>query len=331
MKKPTIQKELVLFKGPKGQVKLKGDFRNETLWASQAEMAQVFGVTSQNITLHLKNIYKEAELTIGATCKENLQVQKEGNREVVRKVQVYNLDAIIAVGYRVSSIKGTQFRQWATKTLRTHITQGFTINPAQIANKREEFLEAVAHVRALLPKDGSIGGESVLDLVQLFADTWFSLDAYDKEQFTKPKVTKKKVKLTASDFLASVTVFKEELMRKGEATENFATERNKESVEGIIGNVLQSFAGVPLYPTLEEKAVHLLYFIIKNHPFVDGNKRTGAYAFVWFLKKAGLLNTATLTPAALTALTLLVAESDPNEKERITKLIVMLLGNTKRK
>ncbi len=208
--------------------------------------------------------------------------------------------------------------------------RGFGVSLFRV-NKREEFLEAVAHVRALLPQNGSIDGGSVLDLVQLFADTWFSLDAYDKEQFTKAKVSKKKVKLNASDFLASVTVFKGELMRKGEATENFATERNKESVEGIIGNVLQSFGGTPLYPTLEEKAVHLMYFIIKNHPFVDGNKRTGAYAFVWFLKKAGLLNTATLTPAALTALTLLVAESNPNDKERITKLIVMLLGKSKRK
>jgi prophage maintenance system killer protein len=277
------------------------------------------------VTKHVGKIFKDNEID------EKSNVQKMHIANSDKPVALYSLDVILSIGYRTNSKIAIEFRKWATKTLRTHITQGFTINPAQIANKREEFLEAVAHVRALLPKDGSIGGDSVLDLVQLFADTWFSLDAYDKEQFTKAKVSKKKVKLTASDFLASVTVFKDELMRKGEATENFATELNKESVEGIIGNVLQSFGGVSLYPTLEEKAVHLLYFIIKNHPFVDGNKRTGAYAFVWFLKKAGLLNTATLTPAALTALTLLVAESNPNEKERITKLIVMLLSNSKRK
>lgn len=327
----STQKELVIFKGAKGQVKLRGDFRHETLWATQAEMAEVFGVTPQNVTLHLKSIYKDNELDQEATCKESLQVQKEGDREVSRRVKLYNLDVMIAVGYRINSVVGTQFRQWATTVLRQHITQGFTINRARIGENYAVFMQAVDKLKQLAPAKSNVDTESVLELVRLFADTWFSLDAYDKEALTPGKVSKKKVQLTAAELLASVAVLKEELMKKGEASENFAQARAHGSVEGIVGNVMQSFGGQALYPTIEEKAAHLLYFIIKNHPFVDGNKRTGAYAFVWFLSKARVLDTTRLTPAALTALTLLIAESDPKDKSKMTDLVVLLLAGPKRR
>lgn len=233
---------------------------------------------------------------------------------------------MISVGYRVNSKTATQFRQWATKTLREHITKGFTINRSRISENYEAFMAAVDSLQKLAPEKERVDTESVLELVRLFADTWFSLDAYDKEALAPQKVTKRKVQLTAQSLMEGVAVLKTELIEKREATEHFATERNQGSVEGIVGNVMQSFAGAPVYPSVEEKAAHLLYFIIKNHPFVDGNKRTGAYAFVWYLRKAKLLDTQKLTPAALTALTLLIAESDPADKEKITKLVVLLLG-----
>jgi prophage maintenance system killer protein len=192
-------------------------------------------------------------------------------------------------------------------------------------------MKAVETVKVLAPAQGSIDTQSVLELVRLFADTWFSLDAYDKEVFTPDKVNKKKVKLTAKEFLGHVTILKDELMKKGEATENFAQERNRDSIEGIVGNVMQSFGGSDLYPSLEEKAAHLMYFIIKNHPFVDGNKRTGAYSLVWFLRKVGKLDAGRLSPTALTALTLLVAESNPTDKDKVTALIVLLIAGPKRK
>jgi hypothetical protein len=192
-------------------------------------------------------------------------------------------------------------------------------------------MKAVETVRALAPAHGPVDTESVLELVRLFADTWFSLDAYDKETLAPKKVTKRSVKLSAAEFMDSVAVLKTELMRKGEASEHFAAERKAESVEGIIGNVMQSFGGKAVYPSIEEKAAHLLYFIIKNHPFVDGNKRTGAYAFVWYLQKARLLDTGRLSPAALTALTLLIAESDPADKEKMIDLVIMLLAGPKRR
>jgi len=324
------QTELVIFTHGREKVKLKGDFDRETLWASQADMARVFGVTSQNITIHLKNIYKDKELDEKATCKEFLQVQMEGKREISRQVKHYNLDVIIAVGYRINSVVGTSFRQWATKTLREHITKGYTINPSRIAANYTQFMEAVDTLKKLASAESNVDTESVLELVRAFADTWFSLDAYDKEALTPKKVTKRLVKLTAETLMEGVVVLKTELMKKGEATDNFATERNREAVQGIVGNVMQSFAGQALYPTVEEKAAHLLYFIIKNHPFVDGNKRTGAYAFVWYLRQAKLLDTTVMTPTALTALTLFIAESDPVDKDKMTKLVVLLLSGPKR-
>ncbi len=326
MDKVKKQQELVIFKGTKGQVKLKGDFHHETIWATQAEMAQVFGVNSQAVTKHIKNIYKEEELTERSTCSKMEQVQKEGKRTVVRNVNLYNLDVMIAVGYRINSVTGTQFRKWATKTLHEHITQGFTINPSRIAQNREAFLSAVEQVRKLLPAGGEVGSEAVLDLVQLFADTWFSLDAYDKESLSPKTASKKKVTITAVALHKGIAELKEVLLNDGSATENFAQERNKEALEGIIGNVMQTFGGQSLYPTVERKAAHLLYFIIKNHPFIDGNKRSGAFAFVWFLEKAKVLDKERLTPTALTALTLLIAESSPNDKEKVISLVTFLIS-----
>jgi prophage maintenance system killer protein len=161
--------------------------------------------------------------------------------------------------------------------------------------------------------------------VTAFADTWLSLDAYDKDDLVAIGKTKKQVVLTAKQLNKFLDEFKKELVKKGEATDIFGTEVRRDTVTGIVGNVMQSFGGKALYPTIEEKAAHLLYFMIKNHPFIDGNKRSGAFAFVWFLKKAGLLERSRITPPALTALTLFIAESDPKNKERMIKVVLQLL------
>lgn len=330
MKKKDMKKsetgDLVIYQSKSGALELRGDFSNETIWASQAQMAAVFGVTPQSVTMHLRNIYTEQELDKKRTCKESLQVQKEGKREVARRINVYNLDVMIALGYRINSVLGTQFRQWATKTLRQHIVDGYTINPERVGKNYDAFMEAVSKVSAVLPASEAMSGKDVLELVRLFADTWFSLDAYDKELLSPKKVSKKKVKLTADELISSLEVLKTELQKKGEANDNFAQPRGQQSLEGIVGNVMQSFGGKGVYPTVEGKAAHLLYFIIKNHPFVDGNKRSGAYAFVWFLQKARVLDSKRLTPTALTALTLLIAESNPNDKEKVVGLVTMLIA-----
>ena len=328
-KKQQPKNQIVIYQAKSGALALRKDIREATIWATQAEMAKVFDVTPQNITLHLRNIFKDGELDARSTCKDSLQVQKEGGREIKRKVKVYNLDAMIAVGYRINSVVGTKFRQWATKTLRQYIVEGYAINRDRIATNYEQFLEAVERVKQLLPAGAVIDTQSVLELVNAFADTWLSLDAYDKGKLSGKGTTKKRVALTAEKLKKNLATFKTALAEKGEASEHFGVERNTEAVEGIVGNVMQSFGGKELYESAEEKAAHLLYFMVKNHPFVDGNKRSGAYAFVWFLNQASILHTNKLTPPALTALTLLVAESDPKNKEKMIGLITSLLAKPK--
>lgn len=242
-----------------------------------------------------------------------------------KPITLYSLDIILAVGYRTNSQKAIEFRQWATKTLRAHIVDGYTINKKRITQNYEVFLKAVEDVKKLLPTGGVVDAESALELVKLFANTWVSLDAYDKSTFPKSGAIKKRVRLTSSDLSEALQKLKQELIAKNEATELFGAERQRDSVAGIVGNVLQSFGGNDIYPTIEEKAAHFLYFMVKNHPFVDGNKRSGAFTFVWFLKKANILDTSRMTPEALTALTLLVAESDPKNKDNLIGLVLMLL------
>ena len=316
---------VVIYQAKSGAIELRGDFTRETLWATQAQMAEMFGVNPQAVTKHIRNIYREKELSQVSTCSKMEQVRIEGGREVKRTLEIYNLDLLIAVGYRINSNVGTKFRQWATKTLRTHIVDGYTINRVRIGQNYDAFMKAVADVRALLPAGMQSDTESILELVRMFADTWMSLDAYDKEALDLKKPTKKKVALTGAKLAESVAVLKSELIKKGEATDLFATERNRNALEGIVGNVMQAFAGADVYPSVESKAAHLLYFIVKNHPFIDGNKRTSAYSFVWFLSRAKVLDTRRLTPEALTALTLLIAESNPRDKDKLIGLVMMLI------
>ena len=165
----------------------------------------------------------------------------------------------------------------------------------------------------------------MLELITLFADTWFSLDAYDRDTLITKGATKKRVGLASEKLSRALTELKQTLIAKGEATNLFGTERANDSVAGIVGNVMQSFGGEDLYPSIEEKAAHLLYFIIKNHPFVDGNKRSGAYAFVWFLRQAKILDVTRITPPALTALTFLIAESSPKDKDKMIGLVCTVL------
>lgn len=325
MKKLEKENKIVIYQAPSGAIELRGDFSRETIWATQAQIAQLFDVTPQNITLHLRNIYKDKELNESATCKESLQVQIEGNRRIERNIKLYNLDAVIAVGYRISSIMGTNFRIWATKTLREHITKGYTINKKQIAKNYNAFMKSVADIQNLLPEHVALDPKAVLELIKEFASTWVSLGAYDKDALTSIGSTKKDIKLDGLELVELIKNFRVELIKSGEATDIFAQERTVGSVEGIVGNVMQTFGGKPLYKTAEEKAAHLLYFMVKNHPFVDGNKRSGAFAFVWFLRKAKIKTMRNINPNVLTALTLLIAESNPTKKEQMVALVTQML------
>lgn len=316
-------KEIAIYKDSKGNIDFHIDNDKETLWANLNQIAEVFGRDKSVISRHIKDIFKTRELSKKAVVAFFATTATDGK---TYQVEYFNLDVIISVGYRVNSKQATRFRQWATKTLKSYVIDGYTINPNRISRNYEAFLSAVENVKKLLPEDNAVTGKDTLELVKLFANTWFSLDAYDKSEFTKKTLTKKQVKLSGEELMNAILELKTELINKNEATDLFANERSANSIEGIIGNVFQTFSGKSVYESVEEKAAHLLYFIVKNHPFSDGNKRSGAFAFVWFLKKAKILNTSRITPEALTALTLLVAESDPKDKEQIVGLVMMLLG-----
>lgn len=319
----TASQDMVVYQTKSGALELRGDFTNETVWASLDQLARLFGRDKSVISRHIKNIFAEGELAQKAVVAKIATTAADGK---TYQVDYYNLDAIISIGYRVNSKTATEFRQWATTTLRQHIVEGYTINPARVSRNYEQFMQAVGQVQSVLPANSTIDNTEVLELVRLFADTWFSLDAYDKESLKPAKVNKKKVKLTAQELRSALDVLKAELIKKKEAVDNFSQPRNPDSLEGIVGNVMQSFGGKAVYPSVESKAAHLLYFIIKNHPFVDGNKRSGAYAFVWFLSKVRVLNTQRLSPTALTALTLLIAESNPSDKDKMIALVEMLIA-----
>lgn len=325
MKKKFIKNDIVIYQTKSGAIELKQDLSRETLWASLNQIAELFDTDKSGISRHISNIFASGELDAKATVAKFATVQKEGEREISRTIEYYNLDAILSVGYRVNSRKATLFRQWATKILHAHIVDGYTINRSRIAKNYRVFLKAVEQVKKLLPESNTVDAQSAMELITLFASTWVSLDAYDTSALPARGATRKQVTLTSLDLESILGEFKQELIKRKEATGLFGSERQKDSFASIVGNVFQSFGGEDLYPSAEEKAAHLLYFVVKDHPFADGNKRSGAFAFVWFLKKAALLNTARLTPVALTALTLLVAESDPKNKERVIGLILLLL------
>ncbi len=318
----TKNKEMVIYQASSGAIELQGDFKKETLWATQAQVASIFGIDRTVATKHIRNILKDKELDSNQVCAKFAHTANDGK---VYNVQFYNLDIILAVGYRANSSRAIEFRKWATKTLRGYITKGFVVNPKRIKENYSEFQRAIENIKKLLPQGAKVDNESVLELVSAFADTWLSLDAYDKNQLLSKGATKKSVKVTGEELILDLASFKASLVKKKAATNLFGQEKNSGEVLGIFGNVLQTFGGKELYPTLEEKAAHLLYFMVKNHPYIDGNKRSGAFSFIWFLQKAGIFNRREITPAALTALTLFIAESQPKNREKMIKLILQLL------
>ncbi len=321
------QKQLVIYQGKSGAIEFRGDFDKETIWGTQKQIAEVFGVDRSVVTKHIKNIFKDKELDRKVVCAKFAHTTQHGamkGKTQTKEVEFYNLDIVLAVGYRTNSSKAIEFRKWATKVLKQHLIQGYTINKKRIGKNYEKFMQAVADVKALLPAGNKVTTEDVLELINAFAGTWFSLDAYDTDTFPRTGTSKKKVRFAAEELSQALRELKQDLIAKKQATELFGQEKSKNAIEGIIGNVFQSAFGKDVYPSAEKKAAHLLYFMIKNHPFTDGNKRSGAFAFVWFLRKAGLLR-ASLTPEALTALTLLIAESNPKDKDKMVGVVLLLL------
>jgi death-on-curing family protein len=334
MKKVMKQEEktLAIFQAKNGAIELKKDFDNENFWANKKDIAQIFGIDRSVVSRHIKNIFNDEELDKNMVCAKFAHTTKHGSlkgKTQTTEVEFYNLDIILAVGYKTNSVKAIEFRKWATKTLKQHITQGYTINENFLQKKKNLYEKVLEDIQLLSEKNNILENSQIINLIKSFSSTWFTLENYDKQNFPKKGEQKTMQEIDfnglSKNLYEEISFLKQELLQKKEATELFAQEKNKGSLNGILGNVFQSVFGQDAYETTEEKAVHLLYFIIKNHPFNDGNKRTGAFSFIWILQKFNFDFTKKITPETLTILTLLIAESNPKEKDKMIGLVLLLL------
>lgn len=320
--------EIVIYKTPDKKTAVEVQFDGETVWLTQAQMATLFNQTKQNISLHINNCYKERELSKKATVKESLTVQTEGKRQVKRKLEYYNLDVIISVGYRVKSIRGTQFRQWATQRLKDYLVQGYAINEKRLAQKEQqvEYLRTGIRILSRAITEQATEGDS--QMLQIFAKGLELLDDYDHEKLdAKGKTIRQTVYPDVQSYFELIAKMKSTF-----ASDVFAKPKDK-GFESSVKQIAQSFDETDLYQSIEEKAATLLYLIVKNHSFVDGNKRIAAACFLYFLEKNGLLHVADKTPIisneALAAITLFVATSKPEEMETVKRLIVSILNRNR--
>ena len=327
--------EIALYEAPDGQVRLDVRLERETIWLSQKQMAELFDTSTDNVGLHLKKVYAKGELGEEATTEDYSVVQAEGTRQVHRQLRHYNLDAIISVGYRVNSKRGTQFRIWATRTLRDHVLQGYSLNERRLREKGlDEIEQAVALLARTLDHHALVTdeGRAVLDVVQQYARSWRLLLEYDEDRLPEApaRPSHPTADLTLDAARRAIVQMRDALAERAEVTGLFGQERG-EQLSGILRSIEQTFDGQPLYPSVEARAAHLLYFVIKDHPFVDGNKRIGSLLFLEYLRLNGALLRSDSTPRfadnALVALALLVAESDPGHKQLMIRVILNLLGD----
>ena len=330
LKIETTQQNLVIFQDAGQPVEVRLDAERDTVWLTRRQMADLFETSTDNISLHLKNIYSDEELNEIATAEDSSVVRQEGSRQVTRQVKHYNLDAIISVGYRVSSKRAVLFRQWATRTLCEHLIQGYTLNRQRFESNANELAAALELVRKTAQDSNLLTdtGRGLVDIVTRYTQTFLLLQRYDEGLLTEPLTQAGGVLPTLDEARQGLIRLKTDLIARGEATELFANERG-DAFAALLGNLDQTVFGNPAYPSVEAKAAHLLYFVIKNHPFFDGNKRSGAFLFVDFLNRNGRLLNKNAQPVindiGLAALALLVAESDPAQKKTMIRLIMNML------
>ena len=321
------QGELILYQSEDGSAAVDVRLEDETVWLTQAQMQELFGRERSVITKHINNVFKEGELVRNQVCAKFAHTAADGK---VYQVTHYNLDVIISVGYRVKSQQGTRFRIWATSVLREHLVKGYTLNRKRLAEKglgeARQMLELLGKT---LESHNLVNdeGRAVLDIVNAYARTWQLLWQYDEDSLAAPKKAGNRDQALPelTDIRAAILSLKKRLLEKGEATDIFGQERG-EALAGIIGAVRQSFGGEDLYPTVEEKAAHLLYFVIKDHPFTDGNKRIGSFLFLLFLSGNRRDFRELPDSQGLVALTLLTASSAPDQKDLLIRLIVNLIS-----
>ena len=323
--------EIIIYQADNGKTEIKVKFDNETVWLNQYQLEELFETDRTSITKHISNIYKTEELDRNLTCAKIAQVQVEGNRTVTRKVNFYNLDLIIAVGYRVNSKRGTQFRMWANNILKEYLVKGFSINKQRLVQQNKQLKELQDSVRILgntlnyktLSNDESIG------LLKIISDYAYALDILDQYDYQSLEIKntsgKEKYQLTYEEAVNQIM-----LTKKAHGNSDLFGHEKDDSFRSSVATIYQTFGGVDLYPSIEEKAANLLYFITKNHSFSDGNKRIAAFLFLFFLERNGILfdseGNKRIADNTLVALTLMIAVSKPDEKDTMTKVIVNLIN-----
>lgn len=278
--------EVIVYETPGGGVRVEVRLDRDTVWLTQRQMAGLFDTTPENVLMHLKNVFADKELEEGATTKDFLVVQAEASRRVRRQIKHYNLDAIISVGYRVNSRRAVRFRQWATVTLRDHLVQGYTLNRQRLEQNARELESALALVRKAASGEALTGdqGRGLVNIIARYTQTFLLLQRYDKGLLVEPPGMPGGTLPNVTEARRAIGELRADLMARGEATDLFGHER-EEGLAALLGNLDQTVFGAPAYPTVESKAAHLLYFVIKNHPFSDGNKRIGSFLFIEFLHR----------------------------------------------
>jgi len=313
-----------IYQASNGEIEFKGDLEHETIWASLEQIAKLFGRDKSGISRHIKNIFSSDELEKDSVVAKIATTANDGK---TYQVDFYNLDMILSIGYRVDSKEATVFRKWATSILKKYLLDGYALNEKKLTKTKDILQNLKTTIEFLSTKE--IGHEKeLLSLLNNYTKTLSLLEGYDKESIDDFEGCESDCVLTYEETKEVLATLKKNLMTKKEATELFANEKADE-LDGIIANLYQTFGGVELYPSIEDKASHLLYFIIKDHPFNDGNKRSASFMFIYFLNKCDYLykenGEKKINDNALTALTLLVASSDPKEKELLIKLIKHLI------
>lgn len=328
-----MKNQIEIYKSKDSEIKVEVTFNEETVWLTQEQMAKLFGKGRTTVTEHIQNIFKEGELDEKLACRKSRHTTKHGaikGKTQEKSVNYYNLDVIISVGYRVNSKKGTQFRQWATQRLKDYLIKGYAINEQKLKASQEKLNTLKQSIKLLenvvqqkqLSSDEAVG---LLKVVTEYAQALDLLDKYDHQRLTIPETKKEKLqKITYKEAIEQISIWRS----KQKAGKLFGNEKDK-SFSSSLQTIYQTFDGTDLYPSIGEKAANLLYFIVKNHSFSDGNKRIAAGLFVYFLDKNKKLykpdGSKIIADNALVAITIMIAESKPEEKEMMTKLIVNLM------
>lgn len=321
-----INNQIEIYQANDGTPQISVQFEQDTVWLTQAQMADLFETTPQNITMHLKSIFKEEELNENATCKDFLQVRKEGTRTVKRKQLHYNLDAIISVGYRVKSSRATQFRIWANSVLKEYLVKGYTVDEKRLAQKEQEVQILKNGIQILGRAIEEKTAEN--DWLAVFAKGLSLLDDYDHELLDAKGLTTKETDYPSlEDYQKLINQMLAEF-----DSEVFGKEKDK-SFKSSVAQITKGFGEDDFYPTLEEKATMLLYLIVKNHSFVDGNKRIAAACFLKFLQQNNMLFNIHKQPIisndTLASLTLFIASSKPEEMETVKRLVISVLNRNR--